>query len=233
MRKLLRCLLVTVSLLSSSSVRSFALPAFQFPSKQDSTRRDSIRSLVFANKIPVNALNAAVNTPEQLFAGRVAGVQVMETNGGPGGEFAVTIRGVNTLLGAAEPLYVVDGVPLEFQNDRQAVPKAGIESPNYAINALTMIDPSEIESVQVLKDISTTAIYGTRASNGVVLITTKKCHSKKLKVRLESSASVQKVTRNVDVLNSVDFLRYSRERLADYPDEFSAATFFTAAPESY
>lgn len=233
MRKLLRCLLVTAPLLSSSSVRSFALPAFQFPSKQDSTRQDSVKSWFFANKIPVNALNAAVNTPEQLFAGRVAGVQVMETNGGPGGEFAVTIRGVNTLLGAAEPLYVVDGIPLEFQNDRQAVPKAGLESPNYAINALTMIDPSEIESVQVLKDISATAIYGTRASNGVVLITTRKGHSKKLKVRLESSASVQKVTRNVEVLNSVDFLRYSRERLADYRNEFSAATFLTAAPESY
>jgi TonB-dependent SusC/RagA subfamily outer membrane receptor len=233
MHKLLRCLLVTAFIVPVSSVKSLSAPGQRPTAKQDSTRKDSLRSLIFNNTIPVNTANTPVNTPEQLFAGRVAGVQVMETNGGPGGEFAVTIRGVATLLGSAEPLYVIDGLPLELHNYGQAVQQSNIEARTFALNALSMIDPFEIESIQVLKDISATAIYGTRASNGVVLITTKKSHSNKLKVRLESAASVQKMTRNVEVLNSTDFLRYSRERLVDYPNEFSAAQYLTAAPESY
>lgn len=234
MNKFLHCLLVMVSVLPLSTAHSFSLEPFPSKpfAKQDSSRQDSAKS-VFTNQIPVNSLNTPVNTPEQLFAGRVAGVQVMETNGGPGGEFAVTIRGVSTLLGSSEPLYVIDGIPLEMQNDRQGFAQTDVVARSYMVNALQMIDPAEIESVQVLKDISATAIYGTRANNGVVVITTKKGSSNKLKVRLESSASVQKMTRKVDVLNSTEFLRYSRERLADYPDQQSAATYLTGAPESY
>lgn len=235
MRKLLHYLLVTASIVPLSSVNSFSLAAFgqQSSSGQDSIRHGSLKSLIFTNTIPVNKANTPVNTPEQLFAGRVAGVQVMETNGGPGGEFAVTIRGVTTLARTSEPLYVIDGIPLELSNNAFAVSRTGLDEPTYALNALSMIDPAEIESIQVLKDISAIAIYGTRASNGVVLITTKKSLNKNLKIRFESSASVQKMTRKVKVLNSTDFMRLSRERLADYPDDFSAAKFLTAAPESY
>ena len=235
MSKFLRCLLVTASILPLSSANSFSLPAFG-PNelvRQDSTRHDSLKSAIFNNKIPVNTLNTPINTPEQLFAGRVAGVQVMETNGGPAGEFAVTIRGATTMVGNSQPLYVIDGLPLEMDNSGQAVFRQLVDEQSYALNALSMIDPAEIESIQVLKDISATAIYGTRASNGVVIITTKRNYSNKLKVRLESSASIQKMTRNVEVLNSVDFLRYSRERLADYPASGAAAKYLTAPPESY
>jgi len=234
MSQFLRCLLVTIILpISSSSSHSLPLFTLTSPARQDSIREDSVKSLIFSKKIPVNLTNTPVNTPEQLFAGRIAGVQVTETNGGPGGEFAVTIRGVSKLLGSSEPLYVIDGIPLEMQNDRQAVLRQSIDIPTYALNALSMIDPSEIESIQVLKDISAIALYGTRASNGVVLVTTKKNYSKKLKISLESSASIQRMTRNVEVLNSADFLRYGRQRLADYPDKFSAASYLTDAPESY
>src|SRR5947208_12162747 len=106
--------------------------------------------------------------------GRVAGLQMTTNNGEPGGGVQVRIRGGTSINASNDPLYVVDGVPL--QNDATAPGAAGIGSINEALprNPLNSINPNDIESVTILKDASATAIYGSRGANGVVLIQTKR-----------------------------------------------------------
>ncbi len=135
----------------------------------------------------------AITTPEQMIAGKVAGVSVISNNGQPGSGSTIRIRGGSSLNASNEPLYVVDGVPLS--ND--VIPGAG--------NALSFINSDDIESFSVLKDASAAAIYGTRASNGVVLITTKKGRGGALKVSLNSVNSAGSVTGKVSVLTPAQF----------------------------
>src|SRR5690348_12918485 len=103
-----------------------------------------------------------ITNPEQLIAGKVAGVSIISGGGAPGAGSTIRIRGGASLSASNDPLIVVDGVPLD---------NGGIAG---AANQLSMIDPNDIESFSILKDASATAIYGSRASNGVILITTKK-----------------------------------------------------------
>ncbi len=113
------------------------------------------------SSIDEKAIKEGVNTSlEQAMQGRIAGVQVMQNSGAPGGGISVQIRGINSLSGN-EPLYVVDGIAMSGQT-----------SDNSSV--LSGINPSDITNIEVLKDASATAIYGSRASNGVVLITTKR-----------------------------------------------------------
>ncbi|MCR5197733.1 MAG: TonB-dependent receptor plug domain-containing protein, partial [Prevotella sp.] len=106
-------------------------------------------------------IKQGVNTNiEQAMQGRIAGVQVTQNSGAPGGGISVQIRGINSLNGN-EPLYVIDGIAVSGQTDGNS-------------SALSSLNPSDIVSLEVLKDASATAIYGSRASNGVVLITTKR-----------------------------------------------------------
>src|SRR4029079_17784804 len=104
----------------------------------------------------------AITTPEQLIAGKVAGVQVVSNGGAPGSGSTIRIRGGASLNASNSPLIVIDGVPVD---------NGGIAG---TANALSMINPNDIESFNILKDASATAIYGARASNGVIIITTKK-----------------------------------------------------------
>src|SRR5215203_2920288 len=97
---------------------------------------------------------------EQAMQGRMAGVQVQQTSGQPGAGISIRIRGVSSIAGGNEPLYVIDGLP-QFNDDVRGA------------NGLATINPSDIESIEVLKDASATAIYGSRGANGVVMITTK------------------------------------------------------------
>src|SRR5256885_3492545 len=103
-----------------------------------------------------------ITTPEQLISGKVPGVQITSNGGQPGSGSVIRIRGVSSLSSSQDPLIVIDGVPLE---------NAGISG---RANALSLINPNDIESFTVLKDTSAAAIYGSRASGGVILITTKK-----------------------------------------------------------
>ncbi|HEV7382780.1 MAG TPA: TonB-dependent receptor plug domain-containing protein, partial [Dyadobacter sp.] len=112
--------------------------------------------------------SAVVNTVDQALQGRTTGVQVVETSGEPGAAAVVRIRGNNSLSGNNEPLYVIDGFPMP------AYREAGANfSGAYTQNGLYGINPNDIESMEVLKDASATAIYGSRGANGVILITTK------------------------------------------------------------
>ncbi|WP_426491164.1 SusC/RagA family TonB-linked outer membrane protein [Hymenobacter sp. 102] len=135
-----------------------------------------------------------VTNPEQLVQGKIAGVSITTGGGAPGAPSSVRIRGNSSLNANNDPLYVIDGVPVD---------KDGISG---ASNPLTLINPNDIESVTVLKDASATAIYGNRAANGVILVTTKKgIQGEKLTVNLSSQTSVSKRTKTYDVLNAQEF----------------------------
>jgi TonB-linked SusC/RagA family outer membrane protein len=135
----------------------------------------------------------AITTPEQMIAGKIPGVSVISNSGQPGSGSTIRIRGGSSLYASNDPLIVLDGVPLS--NDQ--VPGAG--------NPLSFVNAEDIESFTVLKDASATAIYGSRASNGVIMITTKKGRGGSLKVNFNTVNSVGMITKKVDVLNAAQF----------------------------
>ncbi|HLP38180.1 TonB-dependent receptor [Lacibacter sp.] len=148
-----------------------------------------------------------VNSADQALQGRVAGVQVMQTSGAPGGAVQVRVRGVNSTAGggANQPLYVVDGVPLFFNEGLNSLSvgnegQSGGAGSNGA-SPLNTISPNDIESIEVLKDASATAIYGARAANGVVLITTKSGRVGKPQVSLNVTYGVQSIRKKIPMLN--------------------------------
>ncbi|SNC65887.1 iron complex outermembrane recepter protein [Hymenobacter gelipurpurascens] len=135
-----------------------------------------------------------VTNPEQLVQGKIAGVNITTGGGAPGAASTIRIRGGSSLTASNDPLFVIDGVPVD---------KGGISG---ASNPLTMINPNDIESVTVLKDASALAIYGNRASNGVVLITTKRgVQGEKLTVNFSSQTSVSRPFKTYDVLGADEF----------------------------
>lgn len=138
--------------------------------------------------------------PDQLIQGKVAGVQILSNSGQPGAATTVRIRGNAALTGTGQPLYVVDGVPLDGRSARPGlnVPELG-NVPGG--NALNFINPFDIASVDVLKDASATAIYGSRAAYGVVLITTKRGQSGEPKLDIGASVGVSKIMRRINVLD--------------------------------
>lgn len=134
-----------------------------------------------------------ITTPEGLINGRVAGVQITTPSGAPGAGARILIRGGASLSASNSPLIVVDNVPLDNN---------GISG---AANPLSLINPNDIESFSILKDASATAIYGNRASNGVIIITTKKGRSGKLRVNFSTLNSVYTVAKKMEVLSVEEF----------------------------
>ena len=141
-----------------------------------------------------------ITTPEQLIAGKVPGVSIISNSGQPGAGSTIRIRGGSSLRASNNPLIVIDGVPLD--ND-------GVSG---ATNALSFINPNDIESFTVLKDASAAAIYGTRASNGVIIITTKKGKSGGLKVNFSSVNSFSSLIKKVEVLSAAQFRAVVNEK---------------------
>lgn len=140
----------------------------------------------------------AISTPEQLIMGKVAGVVVTPNSGQPGVASTIRIRGGTSITASNNPLIVIDGVPLENITNSD-----GTSSISGAPNALSMLNPNDIETFTVLKDASATAIYGNRASNGVILITTKKGKSGgALRMNLSSLNSLAAKTNEVNVLSA-------------------------------
>lgn len=133
---------------------------------------------------------------QNALQGRAAGVQVVTNNGAPGAGIDVRVRGSTSISASNQPLFVVDGVPVVSGNFSQnAVGNAGL-------NALADINPNDIESIEVLKDASTAAIYGSRGANGVVLITTKKGKAGKTQISLNSSYGMQSAWKTIDMLDA-------------------------------
>ena len=129
-----------------------------------------------------------ITNMDQALQGRVAGVTAVQTSGAPGSAVSIRVRGQNTIRANAEPLYVIDGVPVDNSNSSGASYGLGDalgNGANSTISPLSTINPSDILSMEILKDASATAIYGSRASNGVVLITTKRGKSGEAKFTYE------------------------------------------------
>ncbi|GAA0562528.1 SusC/RagA family TonB-linked outer membrane protein [Chitinophaga japonensis] len=156
---------------------------------------------------------SAVSSLEQGLQGRLAGVAVSQNDAAPGGGISVQVRGTSTLLGSSEPLYVIDGVPVA--NARASINQMGAQEPNHNMmtntNVLSTISPADIESIEVLKDASATAIYGSRGANGVVLITTKKGKAGRGKITLHTSQGIASVTKTLDMLNAWEYAEYVNE----------------------
>lgn len=136
-----------------------------------------------------------ISSPEQLINGKVSGVQIMSNSGSPTSGSTIRIRGGASLNASNDPLIVLDGVPLEI---------GGISGNSG--NFLALINPSDIESMTILKDASSTAIYGSRASNGVLIITTKKGSGDRLNVNFTTTNSVQTRTKLTDMLSREEFI---------------------------
>jgi TonB-linked SusC/RagA family outer membrane protein len=161
----------------------------------------SIDSTGFAN-IPVASIDNALQ-------GKVAGVQVMQNSGEPGGGVSVRVRGPASLNAGNQPLYVVDGVPIIQESfDRQ--------SPSgQNMNAITGLNPDEIASIDVLKDAAATAIYGSRGSNGVVLITTKRGSISATKFTISAYTGTQRIEKTIDMLNAQQYVMLENEASAN------------------
>jgi TonB-linked SusC/RagA family outer membrane protein len=154
-----------------------------------------------------------VNSFEQALQGRAAGVQVFQNSGQPGGGVSIRIRGANSVNSSAEPLYVIDGIPIEGDAAGTAVgfDWAGGGNGQTAVSALATINPSDIVSIEVLKDASATAIYGSRGANGVVLITTKRGKAGEAKFEYDGYFGIQQPSKYMDVMNLREYAEYSNE----------------------
>lgn len=146
---------------------------------------------------------------DQALQGRIAGVQVTQNSGQPGGAASIRIRGANSITGSSEPLYVVDGIP--FQGDGASVSGfdwSGGANGQNRVNPLSTINPNDIESIEVLKDASATAIYGARAANGVVLITTKRGKKGQSKISYNGYYAVQSLQKKLDMMDFPEYAEY-------------------------
>jgi iron complex outermembrane receptor protein len=133
------------------------------------------------------------SSPDQLIQGKVSGVQIMNNNGQPGGVSTIKIRGNSALTGTGQPLFVIDGVPLDGRS---------FQAGN---NPLNFINPNDIASIDVLKDASATAIYGSRAAYGVIIINTKKGQAGQQKMNGEIFTGVSSILKKIKVLNASQY----------------------------
>lgn len=147
-------------------------------------------------------------TVEQLLQGQVAGVIVTE-NGEPGGGIGISIRGTNSFLGGTQPLYIVDGLPIDPVQDAQGNGNAG-----QAQNSLSFLNPNDIEKIEVLKDAAATSVYGARGANGVILITTKTGDSSEGRDNLNITVDnfITNTTNKLGIMDGPTFERYMNQR---------------------
>lgn len=150
-------------------------------------------------KIDAKSFNKGpIVSPDQLINGKIAGVQIQANSGEPGGQTRIRIRGGTSINASNEPLYVIDGVPI----DNSAINPGGFQDGR---NPLNFLNPDDIASFTVLKDASATAIYGSRGNNGVIIITTKKGQGGKGRLTYSNWLSVGSISRKVDVFNASEF----------------------------
>jgi len=150
---------------------------------------------------------------DMALQGRAAGVQVTPTSGQPGGGVSVRIRGASSIFGTNEPLYVIDGVPISGDSRGTAIgfDWAGGGNGQSAVSGLSGINPNDIVSVEILKDASATAIYGSRAANGVVMITTRQGQAGVPRVEYNTYVGLQQSPRKIQMLNLPEFAEYNNE----------------------
>lgn len=157
--------------------------------------------------------NSPAASVESAFQGKLAGVQVQQNSGQPGSAIQVRVRGFSSIGAGSDPLYVIDGVPSKSGSFGSLAIGPDRYDGNVGTNALADLNPNDIQSIEVLKDASEAAIYGARASNGVVLITTKRGKSGPTKFNVEFYGGNQSITNTLPLLNKEEFLKVSEEML--------------------
>lgn len=156
-------------------------------------------------------MKTPVSNITESLGGRIAGVKVSSSDGGLGDNYSIIIRGAGSLTGSTAPLYVIDGFPQES-------------------SGLSSLDPNDIESIDVLKDASATAIYGARGANGVVIVTTKKGLAGKPTITYNGSMTIGKVKNTPAVMNGYEFVELQKEIMQD-SDEFKSAYYTELYPD--
>lgn len=163
---------------------------------------------------------------DQAMQGRIAGVQISQSSAEPGGGLSIRIRGANSITAGDEPLYVIDGLPINNTPMFSGGGAANIPANASPKSPLNSINPNDIESIEVLKDASATAIYGSRGANGVILITTKKGSKGKMDINLDSYVGYQEVYKHADILSTQEYMKAMNDLAADRGEviAFDAAT---------
>lgn len=154
--------------------------------------------------------NQPVASFDQALAAKIAGVQVTQTSGAPGAALSIRVRGTGSISAGNDPLYVIDGIPLS-RDTKYATGGTNTQFPDNPINVMSTVNTDDIESIEVLKDASASAIYGSRGSNGVVLITTKRGKEGKTVINYDSYVGVQNVSKKIDMLNAYEYAQLSYE----------------------
>ncbi|MBV6640648.1 MAG: TonB-dependent receptor [Cyclobacteriaceae bacterium] len=157
-------------------------------------KSDLTGSVASVTSEEINAVPAS-NVLQSL-TGRVAGVNISQNTGAPGAEMSIRIRGVNSIQGGNEPLYVIDGFPTNQ-------------------SMLLSLNSADIESIEILKDASATAIYGSRGANGVVIVTTKKGTNRKTQIDFETSYGVQTLRKKMDLMNANEYAQFANETMVN------------------
>jgi TonB-linked SusC/RagA family outer membrane protein len=168
---------------------------------------------------------APVATIDQVLQGTAPGVQVTTASSEPGGALSIRIRGTSSITGSAEPLYVVDGFPIENDIEGSSVGNGG-RTRTTPPNPLSTLNPNDIESISVLKDAASTAIYGARGANGVVIITTRQGRGARPQFGVEAYTGASQVAKQYDLLNADEYMAYANTFAAN------AATPFVPFPDS-
>ncbi len=168
---------------------------------------------------------APIATIDQVLQGTSPGVQVTTASSEPGGALTVRVRGMSSITGNSEPLYVIDGFPIENDPESAAAGNGG-RSRTTPPNPLVTLNPSDVESISILKDASATAIYGARGANGVVIITTRRGTGTKPTFTFDSYVGQASVAKRYDLLNAAEYM--------DYANTYgkNSSTQFTPFPDS-
>lgn len=191
--------------------------------------KDATGSVVSLGEKSFN--KGVISSPEELFQGRTAGVTVTPSSGEPGAALNINIRGTSSIRSNNNPLFVVDGVPLDGGGTSGTA--SGIEGSSTPKNPLIFLNPNDIENISILKDASSSAIYGARGANGVVLITTKSGKGKG-GFTFSTSTSISKTAKRYDLLNAQDFLAGVKKANIDAgTDPASAAAAVLSVDKGY
>ena len=208
----------------------------------NTTKKDLTGSVVTIKSKDLEAVRSP--TADEFLQGRVSGLLLTQTSGQPGGATSVRIRGSGSINASNEPLYVIDGFPVDNNSDRLSARVS--EGPS--INALATLNSNDIASIDVLKDASATAIYGSRGANGVIIITTKRGQSGEVQINYDTYLGSSEVIKRLDVLDASQFAFYVNEsryngsgspRLYSNPQKFGEGTdwqneiFRTAVTKSH
>lgn len=198
-----------------------------------SRKRSEVTGAITSVKAADLLLTPVANLAQGL-QGRVAGLQITQNNAAPGGAISVRLRGTNSINGSSEPLYIIDGVQLQNSTASGVTGPttlgniSGVGGFANQVSSLSFLNPNDVESIEVLKDASAAAIYGSQAANGVIIITTKRGKAGISNITYDGYYGTQEITKTIGVLNASQFARieneiYNNNRFPQ-PDSFGVGT---------